>query len=145
MENTNIWAQIFGNPAVVGIIITVVTTILTYLAAKLKTWLDAKVGKEKVAQALTMAEIIASGVEQMASQMGWDSQQKFDEALARLRDWAGKHGIKYSDLDWEAIIERTVLAMSCVWKTLKNGKCDLENSNEGNLPPIAGFTDSTPN
>lgn len=143
MEETNIWVQIFANPAVVGIIITVVTTILTYMAAKLKTWLDTKVGKEKVAQALTMAEIIASGVEQMASQMGWDSQQKFDEALGRLRDWAGKQGIKYSDSDWEAIIERTVLAMSCVWKTLKNGKCDYPEG--GNLPPIAGFTDSTPN
>lgn len=119
---TNIWVQIFSNPVVVGAILTILTTVLSYLAARFKNWLDAKIGKEKVAQALTMAEIIASGVEQMASQMGWNSEQKFQEALDRLRDWARRQGINYSDADWEIIIERTVLALSAVWKTLKDKK-----------------------
>ena len=122
MEN-NIWVQIFTNPAVVTVLVGIIGTVLGYLAVQLKKWLDSVMGKEKLDKALTYAEIVCSYVEQIAKQAGWDSDQKFKEALDKIRAWAAKNGVVYTDVEWKMIIERTVAMLSGVWDDFKTG-CD---------------------
>lgn len=115
----NVWVAIFTNPAVVTVLISLVTSALGWLAYKLKTWLQARMGREKLQTAITMAEVISSGVEQIASKFGWDSNAKLDQAVSRLREWAKSHGITYTDDQWKMIVERTVLALAKTWSVLK--------------------------
>jgi hypothetical protein len=118
MDN-NVWVAIFTSPAVVAGIIGLATTVLGYLAVKLRSWLEARLGKEKLQSAIMMTEVIASGVEQVAGRFGWDSKSKLDQAVSRLREWAKKQGIIYTDEQWQMIVERTVLALSKTWQELK--------------------------
>jgi hypothetical protein len=122
----NVWVAVFTNPAVVAGIIGLVTTILGWCAVKLRSWLEARLGREKLQSALMMTEVIVSGIEQIASKFGWDSKTKLDQAIGRLREWAGKQGIKYTDEEWKMIVERTVLALSKTWQELKNSKPSVE-------------------
>jgi hypothetical protein len=116
----NVWVTIFTNPAVVAGLISFMTTALGWLAFKLRSWLEARMGREKLQTAITMAEVIASGVEQVAGKFGWDSNAKLNQAVTRLREWAKKHGISYTDDQWNMIVERTVLALAKTWNMLKN-------------------------
>lgn len=121
----NIWVTIMTNPAVVAGIISLFTTALGWLAFKLRGWLEARMGKEKLQTAISMAEVIASGIEQVAGKFGWDSDQKLDQAVTRLRDWARKHGIVYTEDQWKMIVERTVLALSKTWCILKEPQAKI--------------------
>ncbi len=125
MENS-VWVAIFTNPAVVAGIVGLLTTVLAWLGVKLRAWLEAKLGRERLQSSLMMAEVIAYGVEQVASKFGWDSKTKLEQATTRLREWAKKQGIIYSDDQWQMIVERTVLALSKVWSDLKSEKPQLE-------------------
>ncbi len=125
MEDS-VWVAIFTNPAVVAGIVGLLTTVLAWLGVKLRAWLEAKLGRERLQSSLMMAEVIASGVEQVASKFGWDSKTKLEQATTRLREWAKKQGIIYSDDQWQMIVERTVLALSKVWSDLKSEKPQLE-------------------
>lgn len=122
----NVWVAIFTNPAVVAGIVGILTTVLAWLGVKLRAWLEARLGKERLQSALMMAEVVASGVEQVSNKFGWDSKTKFEQATTRLREWAKKQGITYSDDQWQMIVERTVLALSKVWSGLKNENPQLE-------------------
>ncbi len=125
MEDS-IWVAIFTHPAVVAGVIGLVTTVLAWLGVKLRSWLETKLGKERLQSAIMMAEVIASGVEQVASKFGWDSKAKFEQAVSRLREWARKQGIAYTDDQWQMIVERTVLALAKVWQDLKKDRPQLE-------------------
>lgn len=125
MEDS-VWVAIFTNPAVVTGIVGLLTTVLAWLGVKLRAWLEAKLGRERLQSSLMMAEVIASGVEQVASKFGWDSKTKLEQATTRLREWAKKQGIIYSDDQWQMIVERTVLALSKVWSDLQSEKPQLE-------------------
>ncbi|MBP7732680.1 MAG: hypothetical protein KA140_02815 [Caldisericia bacterium] len=116
----NVWVAIFTNPVVVAGLISLVTSALGWLAFRLKSWFEARMGKEKLQTAITMAEVIASGVEQVAGKFGWDSNAKLDQAVSRLREWAKTHGITYTDDQWKMIVERTVLALTKTWSVLKD-------------------------
>ncbi|HPL89905.1 MAG TPA: phage holin, LLH family [Caldisericia bacterium] len=115
-----VW-EILGNEAVVTTLVAILCTVLGWVAVKLRLYLMSKLGKEKLDRALEMAEIVATGVEQMAERLGWSSKEKFDEAQQKLKGWAKSCGISFTDAQWESIIEKTVLELSGVWKQLKSG------------------------
>lgn len=125
MEETNFWVQLFTSQVFLNALITIISAIAIYLGLKLKTWLNVKIGKDQLDKALEMAEIIASGVEQIAKQLGWDGEQKKKEATARLLAWSKKMGITYTDEEWSMLIERTVLIFTGFWDSLKNEKSPL--------------------
>lgn len=125
----SIWIAIFTNPAVVAGIISLLATALGWMALKLRNWLEARMGKEKLQTAITMAEVISTGIEQVAGKFGWDSDAKLDQAVTRLREWARKHGIVYTDDQWKMIVERTVLALSKTWGMLKDPSTKVDHAN----------------
>lgn len=109
--------DIITDPAVIGMIITaIIVPILTWLGKKLSDWLNLKLGAEKRKQAIEIAKIIVDGVEQIAKKAGWDSQEKLNQAIANLRAWGEKNGIKYTDEQWRFIIEQAVFALDSFWE-----------------------------
>lgn len=130
MEETNFWIQLFTSQVFLNALITIISAIAIYLGLKLRTWLNIKIGKDKLDKALEMTEIIANGIEQIAKKLGWDGEQKKLEAIAQLQEWSKEMGIRYTDEEWSRLLERTVLICSGFWDSLKNSKSPLPPQEE---------------
>lgn len=114
------WVIILTNPVVVSGILGAIATAVGWFGNWLRNYLNEKLGKEKFEQAVKMAEIIVTGVEQIAKNAGWDSTTKYIEAMTRLRLWGEQRGIKYTDEQWRMIIERSVYISTKAWEDFKN-------------------------
>ena len=112
--------EMVTDPAVIGIIITaIIVPVLTWLGSQVRSWLNLKIGSEKRKQAIEFTKIVVEGVEQIAKNLGWDSQEKLNQALAKLRAWGEKNGIKYTDEQWKIIIEHAVYALNSFWSEVE--------------------------
>lgn len=111
METTNFWVTVFTNPVVIGAIVSIIGILLGYVGKLINKWLKVKMGLHDFEAAVEIAKIIVEGVQQMAKKYGWDSKAKFDQAMVQLRTWGSQHGIKYTDEQWESIVEQAVFQL----------------------------------
>ena len=111
METTNFWVTVFTNPVVIGAIVSIIGILLGYVGKLINKWLKVKMGLHDFEAAVEIAKIIVEGVQQMAKKYGWDSKAKFDQAMIQLRTWGSQHGIKYTDEQWESIVEQAVFQL----------------------------------
>lgn len=108
---TNFWITIFTNPVVIGTIISVIGLLLGYVGKLINKWVKVKMGLHDFESAVEIAKIIVEGVQQMAKKYGWDSKAKFEQAMVQLRTWGVQHGMKYTDEQWESIVEQAVFQL----------------------------------
>lgn len=128
------WNDFFSNTVVVSAIIAVLGAALSYLGNMLRQLLNNKLGKDKLDKAIVYVEQVVGFVEQISNQMGWNSQEKFNEAFTRIRAWAAKNGITYTDEEWRVLVEKAVFELTNAWDLFKECEDEVPTEKEGSTP-----------
>ena len=71
-------------------------------------YLKRRFSLQQLEKAREIAYIAVQAVEMIAKVNGFDSKQKFEKAMAFVKEFAAKHGLKLTDEQWQALIEAAV-------------------------------------
>lgn len=127
---TNIWVTIFTSPAFLAVLIAAISSILTYFGKRLNKWMKVKMGLQDFEAAVEIAKIIVEGIQQTAKKYGWDGKAKFEQAMVQLRIWGTQHGIKYTDEQWESIVEQAVFQLKGFMDEVIDTEEEVEETTE---------------
>lgn len=127
---TNIWVTIFTSPAFLTVLIAAIGSILTYFGKRLNKWMKVKMGLQDFEAAVEIAKIIVEGIQQTATKYGWDGKAKFEQAMVQLRTWGTQHGIKYTDEQWESIVEQAVFQLKGFMDEVIDTEEEVEETTE---------------
>lgn len=122
MDN-NIWTVL--TPVLValgGALAAIITVVGTQLAVKVRKWFDAKYGKENMEVAISIAEVVVGAVEEQAKKYGWDSQEKLNQAIERLRLFLENRKIYFTSDEMQQLVESALQLMREVWNSYKKGE-----------------------
>jgi PIN domain nuclease of toxin-antitoxin system len=89
-------------------LIQILALILATYAAK---YVKAHVSAKQMDLAMSVAQIAVQAVEQLAASKQIDLKDKYSKALMLARDGAAKYGLKFTDDQWEQLIEAAVKSM----------------------------------
>lgn len=108
----NIQASLY--PILQTIVSLAVTTVLGFLAAYIKSHFSAK----QIQTGEGIAKIAVTFAEQVATKLGLDGAGKYQAALSKAEDLAGKYGLKLTGSQWQGLIESAVNESKKYWGTL---------------------------
>ncbi len=100
----------------IGLIQILALVVATY-AAK---WVKAHVSAKQMELAMNIAMLAVNAVEQLAASKQIDIEEKYMKALMLARDQAAKYGLKFTDDQWEQMIEASVKAMKDAGEEIKS-------------------------
>lgn len=102
------------------IIIASATGILTILAGiavkSIKDFLIKKGGEKTIKIVEILAKNAVHAVEQVASETGYKSEEKLDQARDMIRAELNKYNISMTDKDLDTFVESAVKQMNDAWK-----------------------------
>lgn len=83
---------------------------------------------QQLDKAREITYIAVNAVEMIARACNFDSKQKFEKAMAFVKEFAAKHGLKLTDEQWQVLIEAAVHRLKVVEEELT--KPDSDNTSQ---------------
>lgn len=90
--------------------------------------------KHFTAKQIESAQEIASVSVKAAQQLGLTNSEKFQTALTAAKSFASKHGIKYTDEQWQSLIEAAVNEGKQIWNS---ATCNTTNTDPSSTDSTA--------
>jgi len=115
---TNPWVEFITNPAVIGVIVTLLSGVLTVIGTIIGKWIQQKWGEMTWNKCVNMAEKVVKFVDQVYK--AYTGDEKYQKAIERLKALAKSQGISYTDEQWEVLIESAVHDLKMAWEYIKD-------------------------
>jgi len=96
------------NELLVGILTNLVLFVIAVAGGYIVRWLKQHLTQRQIELGLEIAAIAVQAAEQIGYATGQNGPGKFAEAMAYARSLAARYGVKFSDEEWAALIERAV-------------------------------------
>ena len=94
-----------------------IAIILLGIAVKaVKDYLIKKGGEQTIKIVEILAKNAVNAVEQVASETGYNGEEKLEQARAKIRSELSKYNISMTDKDMDTFIEASVKQMNDAWK-----------------------------
>ena len=101
------WLTVPGvEEMIAGVLFNIILALLSAFSAYAVAWLRAHVSQKHLTLAMRIADAAVRAAESVGTAYGYDSKAKFEYALNAVRQVAASHGLKFSDEQWEALIEQ---------------------------------------
>lgn len=133
MENAQIQALLYN--LILTLISTGLPIVLGYITMYIKSHYTAK----QIESAKEVAKISVSYVEQIAQANGINGIDKFNKALESVKDLGNQKGLKFSDSQWQTLIEGSIKESVKGWDNLSkvsNSIVSVENTEAKQIESI---------
>jgi len=90
------------------LITDLVKLIIVAVGGYLVAWLRSKLSQDQIRKAMQIAGIAVKAAEAIGAAQGLDGKAKMQQALNTARTVAAKYGIRFTDEEWQALLEQAV-------------------------------------